>query len=205
MKELLGDENHHPLTFVPLIRRNTRLPARFVRTFQKMSEHQASVQVQVYQGEDPNTRHNHYVGQFMVDLTNHDDTGLDIEFQYDINGTIRISLQEHGGTRQTYTMDTAHSAAENSGFKLQSITEVDSAETVDTNPSATNFLIQRVEKQLLELDKNSTLDTDTLIQIRTQLSAYQALVAEQADGDELDELEDALFDWLASFEEALDT
>ena len=63
-----GAMDHHPLTFVPIIRKNARLPARFVEEFYTTIDEQEVIEVAVYQGESRNTRDNVHVGAFFVPL-----------------------------------------------------------------------------------------------------------------------------------------
>ena len=47
------DGGLHLNKFVPLIRRNTRLPASRTESFRKVFDEQEAVEIDVYQGEDP--------------------------------------------------------------------------------------------------------------------------------------------------------
>ena len=73
--------NHHPMSFSPLIRRNSRLPADFTRTFYKPDESQTKAEVAIYQGESLNTRENTFIGSFWVELQNKVDSRVDIRFR----------------------------------------------------------------------------------------------------------------------------
>ena len=66
-----GEAQHgewDPMTFVPIIRKNARQPARFVEEFFTAADNQGVIPVAVYQGESSVTRDNTFVGAFMVPL-----------------------------------------------------------------------------------------------------------------------------------------
>ncbi|MBN4055255.1 Hsp70 family protein, partial [bacterium AH-315-K03] len=188
----MDEDCRHPLTFSPLIRRNSRLPASFVRTFFKNDEQQEQAIVAVYQGENNNTRHNTFIGEFIVDLENNLDRQLDIQFAYDINGTINISVKE-AGTHNTrvYSMDLSRSSESNSelsGFSSNIIDQNDSTDD-DVDSNVTNFLIESVNKRLAEQNNADSND------IRALLESYQSLLGQDND-DELDDIEESLYDWI---------
>lgn len=188
------DNGHsHPLTFIPLIRRNSRLPAQFVRTFYKTHERQQQVVIPVYQGESSNTRQNTLIGEFFVDMHNQHDDKLDVSFAYDLNGTINISVKEAGHQQaQVYTMDLSRSADENSdlsGFAAQLLEHEDSLP--EDSPAVTNYLIEKVSQKLQHQGTAAPTNMHDL------LKRYKSLL-EQDDDDTLDEIEDQLYDWIES-------
>jgi molecular chaperone DnaK len=186
----------HPLTFAPLIRRNSRLPAHFVRTFFKLSDDQEGAWVAVYQGEYSNTRHNNLIGEFYVAFSQSHTDKLDVHFSYDLNGTIKIMVTEGlGGTQREYTMDLTRSAKDNSELQLVEKSQdilggQDGVDELDASVM-TNFLVEKVSQKLAE-------DTQPEPQIVELLERYQKLLVKDEEGvdDELDELEDKLYDWI---------
>ena len=189
----LNDPNSHPLTFVPLIRRNSRLPAQFVRTFYKVHDQQRRAVVAVYQGESRNTRQNTFIGEFSVDFQNQHNDEFDVSFAYDLNGTINISVKEAGQQQsRVYTMDLSRSADDNSdlsGF-TEHLLEQEEALPED-NPAVTNYLIEKVSQKL------QVEGTAAPTNMHELLERYKSLLAEDAD-DSLDEVEDQLYDFIES-------
>ena len=181
----------HPLTFIPLIRRNSRLPANFVRTFYKGYDQQRLALIAVYQGESNNTRQNTFVGEFTVDLQNQHDTRLDVSFAYDLNGTINITVKEAGNLQvRAYSMDLSRPADENSelgGFSEHILRQEEPLE--EDNPVVTNYLIEKVIKRLHEEGEAAPTGMHDL------LERYKLLL-EQNDEDAVDEIEDQLYDWI---------
>lgn len=181
----------HPLTFIPLIRRNSRLPANFVRTFYKGYDQQRLALIAVYQGESNNTRQNTFIGEFTVDLQNQHDNKLDVSFAYDLNGTINIAVKEAGNLQvRVYSMDLSRPADENSelgGFSEHILSQEEPLEEV--NPVVTNYLIEKVIKRLQEEGEAAPTGMHDL------LERYKLLL-EQNDEDAVDEIEDQLYDWI---------
>jgi len=191
-----GNVNQPPKTFVPLVRRNSRLPASFVRGFYKGHPQQEVVQICVFQGESSNTRNNTFIGDFYVPLTNMSDNKIEVRFSYDLNGVIRIGVEEGGvGTAKNYSMDLSRSADENSerderpGFVEDEIDDDNVIELVaKTEAQATNYLVSQVQKKLTQENDEEMAKT---------LQQYQQLLVNN-DDDALDELEEKLYDWLES-------
>lgn len=191
--DIFGDDNAHPQTFAPLIRRNSSLPAYFVRTFYKGSDQQKRATIAVYQGENNNTRQNAFIGEFTVSLKNKLDAKLDVSFAYDLNGTINISVKESGNLQaHVYSMDLSRPAGENSDFSGFSENVLIQEETqAEESPAITNYLIEKVSKQVTELGPAAPQN------ILDLLENYKLLL-EQDNEEELDEVEDQLYDWIES-------
>lgn len=68
--ESLGDdlgEHSSPFVFAPIIHRNTPLPATRTEIFNTTYDGQPAASIRVFQGEDPDTRYDNFVGEFMVE------------------------------------------------------------------------------------------------------------------------------------------
>jgi molecular chaperone DnaK len=183
--------DEHPLTFVPLIRRNSRLPASFVRTFYKADDHQQYVLITVYQGESSNNLQNTFIGEFSVELENQHDRKIDIRFAYDLSGTINISVTEAGSKHpRVYSMDLSRSADENSDLSEFSGQLLEQDEPFSGNaPEVTNYLVEIVSKRLQQEGESAPEAIGKL------LEKYRLLLGQDAE-DELDEIEDKLYDWI---------
>ena len=90
--------------FAPLIRRNTTIPVRKSEIFSTMYPGQDTIEIKVYQGENPVASQNTQLGDFMVeDLTPNNASGLadvTVEFQLDINGILNVIVTERGTGKQ---------------------------------------------------------------------------------------------------------
>lgn len=198
---LEDDPIPYPHTFVPVIRKNSRLPARFVEEFATVIDDQKSIEVVVLQGESASTRENTLVGTFHVDLEPRPaNSSVCIGFEYDQSGLVRVLVSEQGGQKllKAHTLDLAASAQSNSELtSLQRISgsaEPTSGLPVNEEPTSpaqlSNFLIEQVERQLA-----SAAPAEDLGEIRQTLASYRELLAAGKD-DALDELEERLYAWL---------
>ena len=69
-----------------MIRRNTQVPTEFRETFTTAEDNQTAVDVKVFQGERPQTKYNHYLGEFKLDNIPQARRGTPkIEVVFDVN------------------------------------------------------------------------------------------------------------------------
>ena len=81
--------------FVPLIRCNTKLPARKSEVFYTMYENQEAVDVRIYQGEAPDALDNILLGNYMFNLTRAPSgSEIILHFDLDLNGILKIKAVE---------------------------------------------------------------------------------------------------------------
>jgi molecular chaperone DnaK len=82
--------------FAPIIQRNTALPASRSELFYTFHDNQTEVEIDVYQGEHEDVRHNHRVGRFMVQGLSRVSAGNPIVVQLDLNldGMLKVSARE---------------------------------------------------------------------------------------------------------------
>lgn len=81
--------------FVPLIRRNTKLPARKSDVFYTMYDNQEAVDVRIYQGEAPDALDNILLGNYMFNLTRAPSgSEIILHFDLDLNGILKIKAVE---------------------------------------------------------------------------------------------------------------
>jgi len=97
----LGSVNGQPsLTqFVPLIRRNTKIPARRSEVFLTVYEDQEAVDVRIYQGEAPDAEDNVLLGNYLFNLTpSPAGSEITLHFDLDLNGILKIrAVEKHTG------------------------------------------------------------------------------------------------------------
>ncbi len=180
-----SDSIRYPYTFAPVIRKNSRLPAKFVEEFSTLYDGQDGVEVTVLQGESANTRENTLVGAFHVKFDPKPaGTPVCVGFEYDQSGLVRVSVSDQGGTKllKSHTLDLGASAQSNS--------ELDGLRPDSAQPQQlSNFLIEQIERQL------AGPPSPGMAEIRSALDTYRELFAAGRD-EEIDDLEERLYDWL---------
>jgi molecular chaperone DnaK (HSP70) len=151
------------------------------------------VLIAVYQGESSNTLQNTFIGEFSAALENQHDRKIDIHFAYDLSGTINISVTEAGSKHpRVYSMDLSRSADENSDLGEFSGQLLEQGEpSSDSGPEVTNYLVEIVGKRLRQEGEAAP---EAMYKL---LETYKLLLEQDAD-DELDEIEDELYDWVES-------
>jgi molecular chaperone DnaK len=108
----LDEERGFPFEFrfAPIIHRNTPLPASRSEVFQTYRDDQTEVEIDVYQGEHEDVRHNHRVGRFLVQGLASVPAGNQILVQLDLNldGMLRVSARERAtGLQKQVTIENA--------------------------------------------------------------------------------------------------
>ena len=102
--ELYGMPYAHQ--FVPLIRRNTKLPATRTEAFFTVTEEQEAVEIKVYQGEDPDALKNVEIGSFRFSGLNRQreayDQGLLFTYHLDLDGLLKVHAVERGTGREIH-------------------------------------------------------------------------------------------------------
>jgi molecular chaperone DnaK len=85
-----------PYRFAPILHRNTALPAARSEVFNTVYDDQAEVEIDIYQGESDDVRHNHRAGRFLVQGLAKVAAGNQIVVQLDLNldGMLKVSARE---------------------------------------------------------------------------------------------------------------
>ena len=92
--------------YIPLIRRNTKLPATRTEAFFTVTEHQETVEIKVYQGEDPDALQNVEIGSFRFSGLNQErdayDQGLLFTYDLDLDGLLKVHAVERATGREIH-------------------------------------------------------------------------------------------------------
>lgn len=90
--------------FVPLIRRNAKLPAMHTETLYTLFEDQDSVKHRVYQGEDPDALKNVEIGTFLFEGLNQQqgahERGIQFTYHLDLDGMLNVHAVERATGRE---------------------------------------------------------------------------------------------------------
>lgn len=86
----------YPFTYVPIIHKNTPIPVTKSDVVYTLYDQQDTVQVHVYQGENPDALHNIELGEFLVENLSKVPSGnpIIIQFSLDLNGIMNVSARE---------------------------------------------------------------------------------------------------------------
>ena len=90
--------------FIPLIRRNSKLPATRTEAFFTVTEDQETVELKVYQGEDPDALKNVEIGSFRFSGLNREEEafeqGLLFTYHLDLDGLLEVHAVERATGRE---------------------------------------------------------------------------------------------------------
>ena len=102
MGELYGLPYAHQ--YVPIIRRNAKLPATRTEVFFTLTEDQEKVEIDVYQGEDPDAVKNVEIGTFLFGGLNRQagaqEQGLLVTYHLDLDGLLHVHAVERATGRE---------------------------------------------------------------------------------------------------------
>ena len=91
-----------------MIKRNTQIPAEFKEIFTTAEDNQTSVDVKVFQGERPQTKNNHYLGEFKLDdipPMRRATPKIEVVFDVDANGIVTVkAIDEATGNEKTMVL-----------------------------------------------------------------------------------------------------
>ena len=109
----MGVVNGNPsiTQFVPLIRRNTKIPARRSEVFFSVVDDQEAVDVRIYQGESPDAQDNLLLGNYLLNLTPAPaGSEITMHFDLDLNGILKIkAVEKHSGKQIDAVIENAMS------------------------------------------------------------------------------------------------
>jgi molecular chaperone DnaK (HSP70) len=101
-----------PDMYVPIIHRNTKLPASRSEVFFTMYPHQELVEINIFQGEAPNARDNVKIGKYLFKLPKLPENSPVIpHFDLDLNGVLKIeAVEKQSGIKINATIENAFAA-----------------------------------------------------------------------------------------------
>ena len=176
----LGTLNGQPThtLFVPLIRKNTKLPANKSEVFYTMFDGQEAAEIKVYQGENPNALDNVLINKYMFRLSNDTPSGSPIVLNYDldINGILKMeAVEKQSGRKINAVIENAFASfsEEQISKSKRKIDEVwgseDTEDSEDTSDSSfdklPHDLKQIIQQAQAKLKDASEDDRDDIIDI----------------------------------------
>ncbi len=98
--------------FVPLIKRNTKLPVSHTETFYTMVDNQDAALIQVFQGENSHALDNILIGSYMFDLSSTPaGSMITLTYDLDVNGILKLeAVEKEGGKTLNAVIDNVFSS-----------------------------------------------------------------------------------------------
>jgi molecular chaperone DnaK len=90
------DGDLYPYRFVPIIHKNTPIPVRKSEAFYTVFDNQEAVEINVFQGENPDARQNIQIGEFKIVGLSHAPAGnpVVVDLALDRDGILRVTAKE---------------------------------------------------------------------------------------------------------------
>jgi molecular chaperone DnaK (HSP70) len=105
----------YPFVFVPVVHKNSVLPNRKTEAFATSHDGQESVEITIFQGEDPDALNNVKIGEFYVEGLQDVEAGniITLTLDIDLNGILHVSAEEKStGLVKSITIKNALSSFE---------------------------------------------------------------------------------------------
>ena len=191
--------------FVPLIRRNAKLPTSKSEAFYTVCDNQEAVEIKVYQGEEPDALDNIQIGNYKFKLTPRSLAGsvIILNFDLDLNGILKIEAVEKESGRKIHAVIEnafAHFSEEEISESQKRINEMwgenpenEDAEAVSDKDAIPADIAEIIQKAGLKFDDASEEDRDEMINLIEDIrDALKEGRTEEA-GEFCKQLEDILF------------
>jgi molecular chaperone DnaK len=188
----------YPYTFIPLIRKNTAIPVAKSEVFHTAFDNQETVEVMVYQGEDPDALNNTEIGRFLIEGLSRVPHGNQIltTFSLDLNGILHVAAKEkRTGLEKSITIDNAmahfkrdemEQARERIGALLQDTAGSDT--TIKRQITKAQALLEKATRLLDTAGEEDREDLINLIEAVKDALDREDPVALSAATDELSDL-----------------
>ncbi len=202
----LGEVNGQPCmtTFVPLIRRNTKLPAARTEAFCTLYDDQEAVDVKVFQGENPDALDNIQIGKYTFELSRQPEGSVvTLHFDLDVNGILKIeAVEKDTGKKLNAVIENALSRFSEdemaaSRERIQTLwgekTAPEDGQTAvqaNTLPPDVSEMLNRAESLL---DDASVEDRDEMINLMEDIADAARAGDLEAARERMAELDDILF------------
>lgn len=174
--------------FSTIIRRNSRIPAKKSELYYTCQENQKIVNIEVFQGESHSCRQNSLIGAFEFGLkAAPQGCPFITELSYDRDGIIHVVVEQKGySNRREVTMD-----VRSCSLAKEEVT----APVLDEE--VVNYMLQKARR----LAAVCNIPDEVRGRLDSAIEAYAAALREDAEGKNVDDLEDALLELMDEAEE----
>lgn len=186
-----------------IIRRNTPIPVSKSEVYTTLSPDQETVEIKVYQGEEPTASHNTLLGEFFMEGVKKTARGqpeIVVNFDYDMNGIVSVSAQDKQTEKEQKITVTAAPDRFTEDQKAEAVERVGDMKVVwEAIPPNSHeeavILLERAVEIAAALD-----DDEKKMSLQESITALKTAINEQNE-ESIDELQEELLDLLYELEE----
>ncbi len=200
------DGEFYPFKYVPIIHKNSSLPISKTEVFYTMVDNQEKVEVQVFQGEDPDALNNIQIGEFMVEGLSGAPANNPIllKLELDLSGVLHVSaIEKQSGLEKSIVIDNAISRFEEGEMEAakERILEIfgeesTDAEVVEPKIDSHHAVVQAralVEKAERMLEDASAEDREDMVNLIEAINDAITKEDYAALKEPMDQLSDILY------------
>jgi molecular chaperone HscC len=150
----LGHE-HRAGYFLPVIERNTTIPASRVQRVSTVDPNQTAIQIRIYQGEGRRVEDNLLLGEFEMPGIPRGPAGqeVDVRFTYDLNGVLEVEATIVATKKKVSHVITRHTRGLSAEQIQRALKEMEKLKTHPREEAVNRFLIKRAERAYQELSR----------------------------------------------------
>lgn len=152
----------YPFTFVPIIHKNSVLPNRKTEAFVTSYDGQETVEITIFQGEDPDALNNVKIGEFLVEGLQNVESGnvVTLTLGLDLNGILFVLAEEKAtGLEKSITIKNALSSFE--------------SDTLDVAKQRMSSILGKLDSSLYEQDQVESSESPVAPEIETAQALIQ--------------------------------
>ncbi len=131
------DYDHYSI----IIHKNTTIPASMSRTYYTSVENQRAIEIEAFQGENPEASKNTFIGSFVMDKLSRklpDGSAVDVAFEYNLNGNVEITAHERiSGRKRKMKVDVN---------RLEKTADISGKEPTDNRPKKDGIDEKKIER-----------------------------------------------------------
>jgi molecular chaperone HscC len=139
--------------YLPVIHRNTTIPASRVEQVATLQANQTEVVVKLFQGESRRVEGNLHLGEFMVKGVPRGPAGqaVDIRFTYDLNGVLEVEATVVQTRQKTTHVVTKYARGLSASQVADAVRAMAKLKTHPREETANRLLLRRAERTIKEL------------------------------------------------------
>ena len=195
------DGESYPYKFIPIIHKNSVLPVRKTEAFETLQDGQKSVEVTIYQGEDPDALNNIKIGEFLIEDLKNVPAGniITVTLDLDLNGILHVSAREKAtGLEKSITISNAISRFESEELtgaqqRVNSLFGNDASEVILSDSQAIAEARKLIKKAESFFDTVSAEDNEDMVNLIEAITAAIEAKDESALQEPVQQLNDIIY------------